>query len=175
MKAILGLLVLAAALRPEPAWAASAFNTDSSAILAAARANAAGVPAVQGGLSATSALSLPSGMIPPDLMDNIKKTLRNVTGNAFSSAEIDELAKMIVGTISVSPFATVNLADVMKLGSVNPNAKPMVLTGAQAQVIDKIFQSIGEDQLTPQDQGLYARAQAEWAKVRSNGTVVVKG
>jgi|GEM_PF-3974074 len=175
MKAILGLLVLAAALRPEPARAASAFDTDSSAILAAARANAASVPAVQAGLSAPSALSLPFVMVPPDLMDNIKKTLRNVTGNAFSTAEIDELAKMVAGTISVNPFATVSVADVMQLGSVDSNAKPMVLTGSQARVIDKIFQSIGEDQLTPQDQGLYARAQAEWAKVRSNGTVVVKG
>ncbi|MBI5241619.1 MAG: hypothetical protein HY926_14195 [Elusimicrobia bacterium] len=175
MKAMIGLLALAAALRPDPAWAAPAFDTDSGAILAAARAEAASVPAVQAGNAVGPNLRLPEGMVPPDLMDNIKKTLRNITGDAFSDAELDLLAKMVVRTISVSPFATVSLADVMKLGSVDPNARPIVLTGAQARVVDNIFKSIGKDRLTPVEQDLYRRAQAEWAKARSSGTVVVKG
>jgi hypothetical protein len=181
MKALIGLLVLAAAIRPHPAWAAAVFNADSSAILAAARADAAGVPDQPG-------QGIPDGggkpgpheyiapeLVPQDLIDNVKRTMRNITGNAFSAADLDLLTKMVIKTISISPFATVSLAEVLKLGSLDPNAKPMVLTGAQARVINDIFKSLGKDRLTPQEQGLYKRAQAEWAKARSNGSVVVKG
>lgn len=171
MKAFLALVALAVS----PAWSAPAFDIDPGAILTAARANAAASPALAAAQVPPQGKAVPEGMVPKDLMDNIKKTLRGVTGSAFSDAELDLLAKMVLRTISLSPFGTVTLGDVMKLGSVDPNARPIVLTGAQAHVVDDIFKSIGKDRLTPQERGLYVRAQAEWAKARGSGKVVVRG
>jgi hypothetical protein len=182
MKTMIGLLVLAAALSPQLCWAAAEFDADAGAILAAARANADGVPdqPVQwvhpgDGKSAGPNLTVPENMVPQSLIDNVKQTMRNITGNAFSEADLDVLTKMVIRTISLSPFATVNLTEVLKLGSLDPNARPMVLSAAQAQVINDVFKSLGRDSLTSQEQGLYQRAEAEWAKVRSNGAVVIKG
>jgi hypothetical protein len=180
MKAVIGFLFLTAALPPDISWAASVFETDSSAILSAARANAVGVPDLQWvasdtGKSGPQDLTLPQDMVPQGVIDSVKQAMRNITGNSFSEADLDLLTKMVIRTISVSPFATVSLSEVRKLGGLDPNAKPMVITAAQAQVINDIFTSLGRDSLTPQEQGLYQRAKAEWTKARSNGSVVIRG
>lgn len=116
---------------------------------------------------------VPPGMVPQSLINNAQHAVNNITNNAFSPNELSMLTNLVIKTISLNPFATANLADALRLGSLDPNANPITLDEKQAKAIDNIFKSLENDNLNEIQKELVEQAQAEWNKAKKNGSCTI--
>ena len=117
---------------------------------------------------------VPVGIVPQSLIDDARRAIQNITNNSFSNHDLDILTNMIIQTISLNPFAPASLSDALRLGNLNPNDNPLVLTPKQAQAIENIFKSLRRDALSPEEQQLLKRAREQWDKARQTGACPVR-
>jgi RHS repeat-associated protein len=106
--------------------------------------------------------AVPRSMVPQNIIDNARAAINNVTGNSFSPVELDIMTNMVIGTISLNPFATASLGTALSLGNVDAYSNPVLLTPQQMMAMDRIFQSLQQENLTDQQQQLLARAEGMW-------------
>jgi hypothetical protein len=81
---------------------------------------------------------------------------------------------MVISTISLNPFATANLKDAYRLGTLNPYDNPLTLSKSQAQALENIFKSLQNDNLTDAQKALLQRARDEYEKAKKSGVCKIQ-
>jgi hypothetical protein len=100
------------------------------------------------------------GLIPDQVRDNARGTVRRPGNNAFSEEELGRITQWVIDALDWD--------DALKFKDVNPNQDPLMLTKQQKQIIDTIIKNLPQGELGD-------KVRREYAKVLKDGKVKVEG